>query len=338
MSEHQNTITNLPRPALALAPMEQVTDAAYRRIVAKYGKPDLMFTEFTSADGLCSVGRPKLLPDLWYDNSERPIFAQIFGRRPGKLREATELCVELGFDGIDINMGCPEKNVVRAGSGAGLIENPGLAKECVRAIQEAAGGLPVSVKTRIGFGKYDRQKMIDWVKNLLEVEPAILTLHLRTKSEMSKVPAHWEEAQYAVSARDEVGSSCLIFGNGDVSSVAHAEQLARETGVDGVSIGRAGFGDPWFFNREVNRDELSDSQRLQVMLEHACLFETMFGASKRFVVMRRHFAEYVSGMANAKELRSQLVHTNNAREAYEIVRSFLDEPFDIEQHLQVVSP
>jgi nifR3 family TIM-barrel protein len=328
-----NIIDSLPKPAMVLAPMEQVTDAAYRYIIAKYGKPDLMYTEFTSADGLCSVGRPRLAPDLWYDESQRPIFCQLFGRRPETLRQAAEFVAGLGFNGIDINMGCPEKNVVRSGAGAGLIENPELAKDCIRALQSGAPNLPITVKTRIGYGPYDREILIEWVNHLLEVEPAILTLHLRTKKEMSKVPAKWSEAEVAVGVRDKKASQTLIFGNGDVRDCDHARELAAETGVDGVMLGRAIYGNPWLFSKTKRRDELSISERLHVMLEHGCLYERLYENARKFVVMRKHFAEYVSGMPNASELRSRLVHTDSATEAHDCVAEFLDEPFDLEAHL-----
>lgn len=313
--------------------MEQVTDAAYRYIIAKYGKPDLMYTEFTSADGLCSEGRPRLLPDLWYHNDQRPIFCQLFGRRPETLRQAAEFVATLGFDGIDINMGCPEKNVVRSGAGAGLIQNPELAKDCLRALQDGAPNLPITVKTRIGYGPYDREILIEWVNHLLEVEPAVITLHLRTKKEMSKVPAKWSEAEVAVGVRNEKGSKSLIFGNGDVRDCNHARELAEQTGVDGIMLGRAIYGNPWLFSKTTKRDELSITQRLHVMLEHGCLYERLYAGTRKFVVMRKHFAEYVTGMPNAAELRRRLVHTDSATETHSCVAEFLEEPFDLDAHL-----
>ena len=335
MVEEFDIINALPKPSLVLAPMEQVTDAAYRYIIGKYGQPDIAYTEFTSSDGLCSEGLPRLAPDLWHHPDQRPIFCQLFGRRPEKLRWAAEFVARQGFDGIDINMGCPEKNVIRAGAGAGLIENPELAKECILALREGAPNLPITVKTRIGYGPYDREILEQWVAHLLEVNPAIITLHLRTKKEMSKVPAKWSEAEVAVSVRDEKGSKTLIFGNGDVRDCDHARKLAAETGVDGVMLGRAIYGNPWLFSKTAKRDELSISQRLTVMLEHGCLYQRLYTDSgmRKFLVMRRHFAAYVSGLPGASELRAKLVHTDSASEAHDCVAGLLDQPFDLEGHL-----
>ena len=322
------TKLELPNPAFLLAPLEGVTDAAFRHIVTKYGKPDWMFTEFTSADGLMSQGLEKLLLDLWYSEAERPISAQIFGRRPEKLEGAARLCAELGFDGIDINMGCPDKNVCGSGSGAALIETPALALSCINAVKRGAPGLPVSVKTRIGYGAYDKAVFEDWVKLLLDTEVSALTFHLRTRREMSKVAARWEEAAVAVRLRDKAKSATLIFGNGDARDLDHAAELAKQSGVDGVMLGRAVFGNPWLFNREVKLSELGVAERLRVMLEHACVYEKLYGQSRRFVNMRKHFTSYVSGMPDASELRAKLTQADTAEQAYEAVKGSLADGFD----------
>src|SRR3989338_3729618 len=179
----------LQKPIFALAPMADVTDAAFRRIIAKYGKPDVMWTEFVSVDGLCSIGREKLLPDFWFSEGERPIVAQIFGSDPEHFYKAAQLIQELGFDGIDINMGCPDRGINKQGAGVEHLKNPKLAQKVILETMRGAGKLPVSVKTRIG---YNSIQISDWLPYLLETEPAALTLHLRTRKEMSDVPAHWE--------------------------------------------------------------------------------------------------------------------------------------------------
>ena len=180
----------LKRPILALAPMADVTDAASRRIIAKYGKPDVMWTEFVSCDGLCSAkGRKALLVDLKYSEAERPIVAQIFGSTPAHFYECARLLKKLKFDGIDINMGCPDRKVEKQGGGAKLMLNPQLAQEIIRETKRGAGGLPVSVKTRIGYNQRDVAK---WIGTLIEAEPAAITIHARTRKEMSKVPADWQ--------------------------------------------------------------------------------------------------------------------------------------------------
>lgn len=323
MSGGTNFYKHLPKPAFALAPLEQVTDAAFRYIIAKYGKPHVLYTEFTSADGLCSAGLERLLPDLRYTELERPIVAQIFGRRPETMRQAAEMCRLLGFDGIDINMGCPEKNVCKTGAGAGMIRNPELAKECIYAVKDGAGTLPVSVKTRIGFTEINIE---EWVSHLLEAEPALITLHLRTRKEMSKVPAHWDLVHRAVALAKETDT--LLYGNGDVASLRQGRELAEQTGVDGVMFGRAIFGNPWLFNESVSRERLSVTERLHVMLEHAYVFEHFFAdVRKHFLVMRSHFHAYVTGMPHAKEMRVKLTQCSSADEAHDAVREYLTTPF-----------
>ena len=323
MSGEKNFYIRLPKPAFVLAPLEQVTDAAFRYIIAKYGKPHVLYTEFTSADGLCSAGLERLLPDLRYTETERPIVAQIFGRRPETMRQAAEMCRLLGFDGIDINMGCPEKNVCKTGAGAGMINNPYLAKECIHAVKDGAGNLPVSVKTRIGFTDIN---MEEWVIHLLETKPALITLHLRTRKEMSKVPAHWDKVHRAVELVK--GTDTLLYGNGDVESLKQGRELANQTGVDGVMFGRAIFGNPWLFSEAVSRDELSVTERLHVMLEHAYVFEHFFSdVRKHFLVMRSHFHAYVAGMPHAKEMRIKLTQCSTADEAHDAVRDYLEAPF-----------
>lgn len=223
--------SRLARPVMVQAPMLDVTDAAYRLMMARHGKPDVMFTEFTSCDGLCSRGRDALMKQLQYDESERPIVAQVFGANPEKYLEAARLLRDLGFDGIDINMGCPVKTIVKAGSCAALIKKPQLAKEIIAACKEGAGDLPVSVKTRIG---YDKITLEDWLGHVIEAAPAAITLHLRTAKEMSAVAAHWEVMDKAVAMVRK--TDILILGNGDVRDIQHARALAAEYQLDGIML------------------------------------------------------------------------------------------------------
>src|SRR3990167_3412588 len=194
---------DLDRPILALAPMADVTNAAFRRIIAKYGKPDVMFTEFVSCDGLCSAGQKNLLPILKFTKKERPIVAQIFGAKPENFYESAKLIKKLGFDGLDINMGCPDKKVLKQGAGAALINNPKLAQEIIRQTKKGSGKMPVSVKTRIGYDKYDKKEFKKWLTALLECELDAITIHARTKKEMSLFTAKWEVVAEAVKIRDE---------------------------------------------------------------------------------------------------------------------------------------
>jgi nifR3 family TIM-barrel protein len=314
----KNFWKNLKKPIFALAPMADVTDAAFRRIIAKYGKPDVMFTEFVSCDGLMSAGRERLLRDLEYTDAERPIVAQIFGAHPENFQKTAELLRELGFDGIDINMGCPEKNIQKQGSCAALIKVPELAKEIILATKAGAGGLPVSVKTRIG---YHKNEIETWLPALLETKPAAITLHARTKKEMSDVPARWDVIARAVLIRDERGSDTRILGNGDVKNLTEAKKRVVETDVDGVMIGRGIFGNPWLF---AGRDtEPTIEEKFRVMLEHTYLFEELFSDIKNFAIMKKHYKAYVEGFPGAKELRMKLMETSNAKEVEHIVKNFL---------------
>jgi nifR3 family TIM-barrel protein len=234
----------LEKPFFVLAPMANVTDAAFRRVIAKYGRPDVMWTEFVSCDGLCHPdGREAIRIDLSYTEEERPIVAQVFTTHPDKMREAAKYILELGFDGIDINMGCPDKNVMKQGAGASLMKNPELAKELVLAAKEGVENkIPVSVKTRIGFNS---DELEDWLPSLIMAKPAAITVHARTKKEMSLVPANWDRVKRAVEIAQ--GSGVLILGNGDVKNLEEARARVAETGCDGVMIGRGIFGNPWLF-------------------------------------------------------------------------------------------
>src|SRR3989338_475442 len=329
------------RPILALAPMADVTDAAFRRIIAKYGKftrpdgsidggPNVMFTEFVSCDGLCSKGKKNLLPILKYTEKERPIVAQVFGAKPENFYESAKLIKKLGFDGIDINMGCPDKKVLKQGAGAALINNPQLAREIIRQTKKGsrlfggqAGEMPISVKTRIGYDKYDKKEFKKWLTALLEEKPAAITIHARTKKEMSLVPAHWDIITEAVKIRNEFDPSpnhTLILGNGDIRNIADAEEKAKTFGADGVMIGRAVFGNPLLFANV--KKIISTKEKLSILLEHTKLFEKI-NKGQNFDVMKKHFKSYVSGFPGAKELRIKLMTSKNAKEAEKIILVFL---------------
>ena len=294
---------------MALAPMADVTDAAFRRIVAKYGKPDVMFTEFTSCDGLCSAGKKKLLHDLWFTEAERPIVAQLFGSKPENFYRCAQLAAELGFNGIDINMGCPDRAVERQGAGAALIKNPLLAKEIIAETVRGAGDLPVSVKTRLGYGT---NILNEWLPHLLETELAAITIHARTRKEMSDIPAHWDQVAEAVAVRNKYNPQTLLLGNGDVQNLEQAKLKIKETGADGIMIGRGIFGNPWLFDSKINTADMPLSEKYKVMLEHTKLFEELFKGIKSFDVMKKHYKAYVTGWSGAKELRTRLMTAKSA--------------------------
>jgi nifR3 family TIM-barrel protein len=345
----KNFWATLPKPFFVLAPMADVTDAAFRRVIAKYSKPNgphVMYTEFVSADGICRApeeGRNKLMRDLLYTEAERPIVAQFFTSTPEYMEKVAALAQELGFDGIDINMGCPDKSIEKQGAGAKLITNPERAKELVAAAKRGAPNLPVSVKTRLG---YNTDILEEWLPKILEAEPASLILHARTRKEMSLVDAHWDRVKRAVEIRNEVGSKALIVGNGDVKDIEEAKQKAKETGADGIMIGRGIFGKPWLFSETdqkgsesaVERDgaKLSKSpagylrypeglisERLQILVEHTKLYEELLGDIKSFAIMKKHFKAYVEGFDGAKELRVQLMEAKNAAEVETFIETFI---------------
>jgi nifR3 family TIM-barrel protein len=309
---------DLPKPILVLAPLADVTDAAFRRVIAKHGKPDVLWTEFVSADGLCRAtpeGKEKLMADLIYTEAERPIVAQLFSSTPEYMEKAAALCQELGFDGIDINMGCPDKGIEKQGCGSAMIKNPENARAIIRAAKRGAPKLPVSVKTRLG---YNQDQLEEWLPQLLAEAPAVITVHARIRKDMSKVPARWERVARAVEIRNELGSETLIFGNGDALSVDDARAKVSATGADGVMLGRAIFGNPWLFHEEKDLSNVSMEERLSVVVEHTKLFEELL-PHKSFAIMKKHYKAYVNGFPGAVELREQLMNAENATAVEEVV-------------------
>lgn len=369
----ENFWEKLVKPFFVLAPMYDVTDAAFRQMFVKYSKgkvreegevrnatsrsqvvfrtslPLVLFTEFVSADGLASEeGRLKLLRELYYTEAERPIVAQIFGFRPETIEKAVRIIKDLGFNGVDINMGCPDRAVEKQGAGSALIKKPKLAQEIIVAAKKAAGNLPVSVKTRLGYNKID----FHWIKTILEAKPDALTVHLRTRKEMSEAGAHFEVIPDLVKLAREAG--VILIVNGDIKSVEEGEKLAEQYQVDGLMIGRGAFGKPWLFAnlahasrgcqiertpkpcaKEDNDTYEPDlSTRLKIMFEHSRLFEDLYlpgptndklfhGHTKNFAVMRKHFKAYVTGFKGATALRARLMEARNSEEVKEIISNFL---------------
>ncbi len=309
----------LEKPFFVLAPMADVTDAAFRKMISKYGKPDVLWTEFVSADGIFLAdkeGRKKLEEGLIFSEEERPIVAQFFTARIDMMEKAAKFACELGFDGVDINMGCPDRSVEKQGAGASLIRDHFLATELIEAAKKGAPSLPVSVKTRIG---YNKNEIEEWLPALLRAKPAAITIHARTRKEMSDVPARWGYIKRAVEIRDELKSQTLIIGNGDVESLVGAKEKVKQTNCDGVMLGRAIFGNPWLFSSSLNKDNLSVVERLNVLVEHTKLFEKIL-PYKNFANMKKHYKAYVSGWDGAKELRIKLMKCENASEVESIIK------------------
>ena len=367
-----NFWANLPQPIIGLAPMDGVTDAAFRLIVAQQGRADISFTEFTSVGDICR-GPDRMLSSLLYHECERPAVAQLYGKDPDLFYQAAHIVCELGFDGLDVNMGCPSKNVASSGSGAGLIRTPDVAHAILRAARQGvadwANGqslvdagikvartqfiqsmnvgragvpvvprrlLPVSVKTRLG---YDSVIVERWISHLLEEQPAAITVHGRTLEQMYRGQADWDAIARAVQVAE--GTGTWLLGNGDVQSMQDVIRRVRDTGVQGVLVGRGALGSPWFFQRNDTaralargEDDLEPQQgasisvqveiekRFGVMMEHARHFEAIFAVS-HFPRMRKHLGWYCKGFPHAASLRASMVRASSVLDVRGILEEFL---------------
>lgn len=307
----------LPKPFFILAPMEDVTDTVFRQIVAKAAAPDAFFTEFTSTDGLMSKGYQKTAMRFRYTETERPLVAQIWGNNPKNYYKTAQMIVKMGFDGIDINLGCP---VVAKDACIGLIHNPKLVKEIIAATKEGAAHLPISVKTRLG---YNTIKTDEWIGFLLEQNLSTLAIHGRTRNEMSKVPAHWDEIQKAVNIRNQMTIKTLIIGNGDVKDRADALRKVKDYGVDGVMIGRGIFSNLWAFEKIPNNH--SFQEKLTLLLEHVELFFHTWGKTKNFDILKKFYKIYISDIPNASDIRIQLMALKAPNETIDYIKKLLRE-------------
>lgn len=313
----ENFWQELPRPFFVLAPMEDVTDVVFRHVVSEAGRPDVFFTEFTNSVSYCHPeGRNSVRGRLTFTEDEQPMVAHIWGDEPKYFREMSIGMAKEGFSGIDINMGCPVPNVAGNGRGSGLIKRPEVAAELIEAAK--AGGLPVSVKTRLGYLKVDEWK--EWLTHLLKQDIANLSIHLRTKKEMSKVDAHWELIPEIMELRNEIAPHTLITINGDIPDRKTGLELAEKYGVDGVMIGRGIFHNPYAFEKEPR--EHSSKELLELFRIHLDLFDKYTVDEPRaFKPLRRFFKIYVKGIRGASDLRAQLMETETTND----VRALLDE-------------
>jgi len=305
--------TQISQPFFVLAPMDDVTDSVFRRIVASCAPPDMYFTEFANVDGLQSPGQPRLLKKLQHTEAERPLIAQIWGLKPENFYQTAKQIANGSlagqFDGIDINMGCPDKSIVRQGSCSGLIDNPALAVEIIKAVQAGAGDLPVSVKTRLGATSFD----IGWFETLLAQDLSMLTVHGRTRKEMSAVPAHWDKIGQVRELRDKLAPGTRIVGNGDVESRQQGLELAATYQLDGIMIGRGVFHDPFVFAEHSPWQTLGRQQRLELFKHHIQLFMDMWQHNERPAHVLNKFCKiYVNGFGGAKELREQFMAAESA--------------------------
>jgi tRNA-dihydrouridine synthase len=348
------------KPFSVLAPMDGATDSIFRRVVGRAAKPDVFFTEFANVEGLFSAGAHSVERRLLYTAEERPLIAQIWGLKPEHFYKAARYLSEKGFDGIDINMGCPVHSVTFKGACSALIKNPSLAKEIIEATKEGVKvvkkseilstktktilktqnkkfetldhsnlgfvsnlvdvSLPVSVKTRIGYSEIQTE---EWIGFLLEQDIDALTVHGRTVREMSKVPAHWDEIGKVVTLRNSMKKKTVIIGNGDVKSIHDGKEKADVYGVEGIMIGRGIFENVWVFNKDIDSSTVSIEARLAVLKEHLSLYETEKQDKLPYHTLKKYFKIYIRDFDGASELRSRLMETNSVQEVYPLIDSFI---------------
>lgn len=308
----------LPQPFFILAPMEAVTDIIFRHVVAEAGSPDIWFSEFTNATGWTHAGQKAIGGRLVKSIDEDPIVAQIWGGNPNDMQNLASYCRELGFHGIDINMGCPAKSAIKSG-GAALIRNPELAIESIKAAKTA--NLPVSVKTRLGYSNISEYK--NWISTLLKQDIVNLTVHLRTKKEMSKVPAHFELIDEIVKLRNEISPQTLLTINGDIKNRTHGEEIVKNhPGVNGIMIGRGIFTDPFCFRNNPKNTEKTQNDLVNLLRIHLGLFDQWQPQTGRpFETLKRFFKIYIKGFDGAKEKRELLMQCKSTDEARKIIDS-----------------
>jgi tRNA-dihydrouridine synthase len=313
-------LSDLPRPFFVLAPMDDVTDTVFRQVVADCAPPDLFFTEFVNVDGLQSPGRPKLLKRLQFTPKEQPLIAQIWGLKPDNFYKTAQELVAMGYAGIDLNMGCPDKTIIKHGACSALITNPDLAVEIIKATQAgAAGRIPISVKTRLGFASVD----FSWHRRLLEQHLDMLSIHGRTRAQMSKVPADWDAIGTIRELRDQIAPSTLIVGNGDVMSRQQGRALASQYKLDGIMIGRAIFSNPYIFAEHSSWPSVKTEQRIALYAAHVRRFAATWQSNERPVPTLNKFCKvYISGFDGAKEFRERLMSALSTDELLTLLHDF----------------
>jgi len=293
----------LPKLFLVLAPMEDVTDVVFREIVYSLARPDVFFTEFTNAEGLTSKGQKAVIHRLKYTKNQRPIVAQIWGTKPDSMFRAAELVRKLGFDGVDINMGCTDKAVVKKGAGAGLIDNFDLVKEIISAVKKGASGLPVSVKTRLGSN--------EWASFLLGQSLSALTIHARSVGMLMKGAADWNEIAKIVKIKDQINPQTLIIGNGDIKNYKQALEMHKTHKVDGIMIGRGIFLNPWVFEKTLTPAIHTKKQSLQALSKHVAEFKKTWGDTKNFNSLKKFLKMYINNFDGADAFRQKLMNSRS---------------------------
>lgn len=311
---------DLPRPFTVLAPLDGVTDVVFRQVITEIGKPDVLFTEFTPVDGLLSGGRARVEGNLLFTPEQMPVVAQIWGTKPEQFYTVAKEIKERGFAGVDINMGCPERVIIKHGACSALIKTPQLAAEIIQATKEGAGDLPVSVKTRIGFSQ---ESITEWIGFVLQQKVAALTVHLRTVAEMSKVPAHWEHMPRVKALRDAIAPETVLIGNGDITSNEEIIQKYKEYGCDGFMVGRGIFANPWLFDSSVDMTQKTVEERIELYLHHIELFEKFWqGSNKNFALLKKFGKTYISNFPESSPFRERLMLTKTIGALKETLQAY----------------
>ena len=312
----------MSRPFLILAPMYHVTDTIFRRIVAGCAPPDVFVTEFVNVDGLRSPGREKLLPYLYLEKTGVPVWAQIWGKRPENYFRVAEELATAGFAGIDINMGCPDKTVLKNNACSALIKpaNRPLAAEIIAAVRAGAGRLPVSVKTRLGFAEDD----LGWHEFLLRQKIDCLSVHARTVAEMSRVPARWQKVGEIKALAEKIAPATKIVGNGDIASRSQALELCRLHNWDGAMIGRGIFEDPFLFAEKSPWPEMSPAEKVGLYRRHIELYRRTYKEGERkFDPLKKFMKVYLNGFGHASRLRTRIAGCRKAAEALAVLDEYL---------------
>lgn len=307
---------NLPKPFTVLAPMEGVTDFVCRQMIAKIGRPDVFFTEFTSCEGLQSIGRDRVLPNLLFKPNEQPVVAQIWGIKPENFYKTAQDIQKLGFSGIDINMGCPDRAVMKIGAGGSLIKNKSHAAELIQAVKEGAPKLPLSIKTRIG---YQTETLADWIGFLLNQKISALSIHLRTVKELSLVPAHWEYMPEILQLRNTISPGTLIIGNGDIVSLHEIDEKFNLYKCEGFMIGRGVIANPWVFNKLKIGEQITIDERFKTYSKHILLFEKTWGNTRNFANLKKFCKAYINNFPKASKYREKIMATKNLEELKKII-------------------
>ena len=317
----KNFWQELPKPFFILAPMEAVTDIVFRKVISKAARPDIYFTEFVNASSFCSArGIHSTIDRLIFTADEQPIVAQIWGNKPDEFEKMSLELFKMGFSGIDINMGCPDKSVIKTGSGSALIKNPGLASQLIKSVQKS--NLPVSVKTRLGDIKPEEWK--DWIGFLLEHQLVNLTVHLRTRKEMSKVDAHHELIPEIVALKNKIAPKTLLTVNGDFRDRKHGQEIAKKYGVDGIMIGRGVFNNPFAFEKipkQHTKEELLELLKLHLELYDKYTLQGLT-LQKGVEPLKKFFKIYVRDFSGASNLRIQLMQARTTSEVRQILTNW----------------